>query len=99
MEAQAYELEQKTAVAAEAKSVLDSWVRYEGQVKTRQQQELAASIIAKINKELESPKVLDQILKQSVQDVESQLPSLLTEQNLADMFSRDRLSEAIEAVT
>ena len=78
LEAQAYELEQKTAVAAEAKSVLDSWVRYEGQVKTRQQQELAASIIAKINKELESPKVLDQILKQSVQDVESQLPPLLT---------------------
>ncbi|KXL47379.1 MAG: hypothetical protein FE78DRAFT_88368 [Acidomyces sp. 'richmondensis'] len=70
LEAQAYEMEQKTAVAAEAKAVLDSWVRYEGQVKARQQKELADSIIAKINKELENPKVLDQILKQAVADVE-----------------------------
>jgi F-type H+-transporting ATPase subunit b len=71
LEARAYELEQKTAVAAEAKTVLDSWVRYEGQVKARQQRELAESVIARIEKELENPKVLDQILKQSVQDVES----------------------------
>ncbi|KAK8181798.1 ATP synthase subunit 4 mitochondrial precursor [Phyllosticta capitalensis] len=70
IEAQAYELEQKTAIAAEAKNVLDSWVRYEGQVKQRQQQELAASIIAKIEKELENPKTLQQILNQSVADVE-----------------------------
>ncbi|KAK6417602.1 atp4 subunit B of the stator stalk of mitochondrial F1F0 ATP synthase [Oleoguttula sp. CCFEE 5521] len=52
------------------KTVLDSWVRYEGQVKQRQQKELADSIIAKITKELENPKTLDQILKQSVADVE-----------------------------
>ena len=71
LEAQAYELEQKTALAAEAKSVLDSWVRYEGQVKERQQKELAESIINKITKELENPKTLQQILNQSVADVES----------------------------
>ncbi|KAK3363068.1 hypothetical protein B0T25DRAFT_443338 [Lasiosphaeria hispida] len=76
LEAQAYELEQKTALAAEAKSVLDSWVRYEGQVKQRQQQELAQSIIAKVQKELENPKTLQQILQQSVADVESAFPSL-----------------------
>jgi len=70
LEAEAYELEQKTALAHEAKSVLDSWVRYEGQVKIRQQKELAETIIAKIEKELENPKVLDQILRQSVTDVE-----------------------------
>ncbi|KAK4950574.1 atp4 subunit B of the stator stalk of mitochondrial F1F0 ATP synthase [Elasticomyces elasticus] len=70
LEAQAYEMEQKTALAAEAKTVLDSWVRYEGQVKQRQQRELAESIIAKIEKELENPKVLKQILDQSVADVE-----------------------------
>ena len=58
-------------MAAEAKTVLDSWVRYEGQVKARQQKELADSIIGKIEKELENPKVLDQILKQSVTEVES----------------------------
>jgi len=71
-------MEQKTALAHEAKNVLDSWVRYEGQVKVRQQKELAASIIAKIEKELENPKVLDQILKQSVQDVERTFLSRLS---------------------
>ncbi|KAI9925020.1 atp4 subunit B of the stator stalk of mitochondrial F1F0 ATP synthase [Aspergillus wentii] len=70
LEAQAYELEQRTALAAEAKQVLDSWVRYEGQVRQRQQRELADTIIGKIQKELESPKVLQQILQQSVSDVE-----------------------------
>jgi F-type H+-transporting ATPase subunit b len=70
LEAQAYELEQRTALAAEAKSVLDSWVRYESQVKQRQQRELAESVISKIQKELENPKVLQQILQQSVADVE-----------------------------
>lgn len=66
-------MEQKTALAAEAKTVLDSWVRYEGQVKQRQQKELASSIIAKIEKELEDPKILKQILDQSVKDVESKI--------------------------
>ena len=66
-----------TALATEAKTVLDSWVRYEGQVKARQQKELADNIIAKINKELENPKVLQQILQQSVADVESMSNSSL----------------------
>ena len=71
LEAQAFELAQKTALTAEAKTVLDSWVRYEGQVKARQQKELADTIIGKVAKELENPKVLQQILQQSVTDVES----------------------------
>ncbi|KAI1269254.1 ATP synthase subunit 4 [Xylariaceae sp. FL1019] len=70
LEAKAYELEQSTALASEAKAVLDSWVRYESQVKQRQQKELAENIIAKVRKELENPKALQQILQQSVADVE-----------------------------
>ncbi|KIW04041.1 uncharacterized protein PV09_04863 [Verruconis gallopava] len=70
LEAEAYELEQKTAIAAEAKNVLDSWVRYEQSVKQRQQKELADTVIAKVEKELQNPKVLQQILDQSVKDVE-----------------------------
>ena len=46
-------------------------MRYEGQVKQRQQKELAESIIGKITKELENPRTLQQILQQSVADVES----------------------------
>ena len=75
LEAQAFEMEQKTALATEAKTVLDSWVRYEGQVKQRQQRELADSIIAKVTKELENPRVLQQILQQSVSDVEKVVQS------------------------
>ncbi|KAI6247102.1 ATP synthase subunit 4, mitochondrial [Erysiphe necator] len=75
LEAKAYELEQKTALIAEAKSVLDSWVRYEGQVKIREQKELAETIISKLQKDLENPKVLQQILQQSVSEVERILQS------------------------
>ena len=75
LEAETFELEQRTALAAEAKTVLDSWVRYEGQVKQRQQKELAESIIAKVQKELENPKALQQILQQSIADVESEYPN------------------------
>ena len=39
-------------------------------MKQRQQKELADSIIAKVDKDLENPKVLKQILDQSVADVE-----------------------------
>lgn len=57
---------------SQAKQALDSWVRYESQVKQRQQKELAETIIAKIQKELENPKTLQQILNQAVTDVESE---------------------------
>ena len=61
-------------------------MRYEGQVKNRQQKELAETIIAKISKELENPKVLQQILQQSVADVESkQPPDLITLLSLTNM--------------
>ena len=70
LEAEAFELEQKTALAAEAKNTLDSWVRYEGQLKQRQQKELADAIMARVEKDLENPRVLKQILDQSVADVE-----------------------------
>lgn len=91
LEAQAFELEQRTALAAEAKTVLDSWVRYESQVKQRQQRELAQSIIAKVQKELESPKVLQQILQQSVADVESGWPCFFLLKKCQLTKRRDRL--------
>jgi hypothetical protein len=90
LEAKAFELEQTTALAAEAKSVLDSWVRYEGQVKIRQQKELSESIIAKIQKELENPKVLQQILQQSVADVESKYLQYDPGSHCTDSVNRNR---------
>ena len=101
LEAQAYETEQKTALSAEAKAVLDSWVRYEGQVKVRQQQELAQSIIAKIEKELENPKTLDQILKQSVADVEREcfICDYMYEETLTNFHRRHRFPEGLDTIT
>jgi hypothetical protein len=90
LEAKAYELEQTTALAAEAKAALDSWVRYEGQVKIRQQKELSETIMAKIQKELENPKVLQQILQQSVADVESKKYHYASYVALTDFVGRDR---------
>jgi hypothetical protein len=54
-------------------------VRYEQSVKQRQQKELAESIIAKIEKELTDPKVLKQILDQSVKDVERTFQLAITQ--------------------
>ncbi|OZJ04154.1 hypothetical protein BZG36_03122 [Bifiguratus adelaidae] len=70
LEAEAFELKQKIAVASEVKSVLDSWVRYEASVREREQRKLADQVIAKIMGELEDPKVQKQILDQAVSDVE-----------------------------
>lgn len=66
-------------------------MRYEGQVKARQQKELADSVIAKIEKSLQDPKVLDQILKQSVTDVERMCAAIFPMDDDADelqVFSR-----------
>jgi hypothetical protein len=60
-------------------------VRYESQVKARQQKELAESVIAKIEKDLENPKTLDSILKQAVADVERELSSAMLPKDIADM--------------
>jgi F-type H+-transporting ATPase subunit b len=71
LEAEAFELKQKVSVAQEVKATLDSWVRYEATVREREQKQLAAFLIEKIQKDLEDPKVQQQILDQAVLDVQS----------------------------
>lgn len=70
LEAKAFEVQQRVNFATEAKSVLDSWVRYEAGVRQREQKELADSVIAKIQKDIQNPKVQASILQQAIQDVE-----------------------------
>lgn len=70
LEAKAFDLQQRVNFATEAKTVLDSWVRYEAGVRQREQKELAESVIAKIQKDIQSPKVQQQILQQSIAEVE-----------------------------
>lgn len=70
LEAESFELKQKVGVAAEAKSVLDSWVRFEAQVRQLEQEQLSSSVIAKVQKDLKDPKFQEKILSQAVTDVE-----------------------------
>jgi F-type H+-transporting ATPase subunit b len=70
LEAKAFELKQQVDMAAEAKSVLDSWVRYESQVRQREQRELAESVIAKIDKEVSTKKFQQQVLQQALVDID-----------------------------
>lgn len=50
-------------------------------MKQRQQRELAESVIGKIQKELENPKTLQQILQQSITDVESMYKNIVPTTN------------------
>ncbi|KAI8144771.1 hypothetical protein BJV82DRAFT_606203 [Fennellomyces sp. T-0311] len=70
VEAEAFELKQQVAVAQEVKSTLDSWVRHEAQIREREQKQLAAYLIEKIQKDLQDPSIQQQILDQAVSDVE-----------------------------
>ncbi|KTW31439.1 hypothetical protein T552_04053 [Pneumocystis carinii B80] len=77
MEAKAFELSQFVAAQQQAKAVLDSWVRYESALRQREQAYLANTVISKVEKELQQPKIQQQILDQSITKIESHLSSLL----------------------
>lgn len=70
LEAQAFELKQKVDAVHEAKSVLDSWVKYEGQIRQMEQEQLAKSVISKVQSEVSNPKFQDKVLSQAVEDIE-----------------------------
>ncbi|KAI8365755.1 hypothetical protein BD560DRAFT_401589 [Blakeslea trispora] len=70
LEAEAFTLKQQVAVATEVKATLDSWVRHEANVREREQKQLAAHLIEKINKDLQDPKIQQQILEQAIVDVQ-----------------------------
>ncbi|WEJ93352.1 atp4 subunit B of the stator stalk of mitochondrial F1F0 ATP synthase [Yamadazyma tenuis] len=70
LEAKSFELKQKAAVVAEAKSTLDSWVRFEQQQRQLEQDQLIKSVLDKVNKEIENPKFQERVLAESVAEVE-----------------------------
>ncbi|KAG0747603.1 hypothetical protein G6F57_005483 [Rhizopus arrhizus] len=71
LEAEAFELKQSVAVASEVKSTLDSWVRHETSLREREQKQLAAYLIEKINKDLQDPKIQEEILDQALLEVQN----------------------------
>lgn len=76
LEARAFELKQKADLAHQAKSVLDSWVRYEDSLRKLEQKQIVESIIKNVEKELKDPKFQDKILQQAVIDAEKILSNL-----------------------
>lgn len=60
-------------VAAEMKAVLDSWARYEQQLKESEQADLAKSVIDKVLKTLQDEKVQRELLTNAIAEVERKL--------------------------
>lgn len=70
IEAENFTLQQQIAVANEAKSTLESWVRFELQQRQLEQEQLIKAVLSKVNKEIENPKFQDKVLAESVAEVE-----------------------------
>lgn len=75
LEKESFELSQRTAIAAEVKSVLDSWVRYEAQEREAEQRQLAKSVIEKVMSSLKDDKTQKQILENALVEIEGLVKS------------------------
>ncbi|PWN96564.1 hypothetical protein FA09DRAFT_310184 [Tilletiopsis washingtonensis] len=74
-EQQAFELRQRTALAADVKAVLDSWVRYEAQEREAEQKALTKSVVEKVAASLRDEKTQKQILDDAVSQIEQLVKS------------------------
>ncbi|AYO44383.1 ATP synthase subunit 4, mitochondrial [Malassezia restricta CBS 7877] len=74
-EKEAFELKQKTQLAAEVKQVLDSWVRYEAQERDAEQRLLTETVIEKVTQTLRDDKTQKQILDGAVAEIEQLVKS------------------------
>lgn len=63
---------QKAEFAAEIKTTLDSWVRFEAQQREAEQADLVKSIQEKVMSDLKDPKMQKDILAQAVADIEGE---------------------------
>ncbi|KAF8997856.1 hypothetical protein BDQ17DRAFT_835656 [Cyathus striatus] len=75
LEAATFVQQQKVAVASELKSVLDSWVRYEQQVKENEQAELTRAVINKVLASVKEDKTQKEILASAVAEIEQLVKS------------------------
>jgi len=75
LEAENFVQLQKVTLSSELKSVLDSWVRYEQQVKESEQAELTKTVIDKVVAALKDEKTQKDILASAVAEVEQLVKS------------------------
>lgn len=76
LEAENFVQQQKVAVASEVKAVLDSWVRYEQQLKESEQADLTKTVIEKVLASLKDERTQREILMSAVTEVERMLSTL-----------------------
>lgn len=72
---------QRVALAAEVKTVLDSWVRFEQQEKENEQSRLVKSVVDSVLKNISEEKTQKDVLAWAVTEVEREyffLPSLFS---------------------
>lgn len=70
LESRAFKLNQEVEIAARAKEVLDAWVRYETNVRQREQAALAESVISDVRSALSDRATQDKILAQAIAETE-----------------------------
>ncbi|KAH9479283.1 ATP synthase subunit 4, mitochondrial [Psilocybe cubensis] len=75
LEAENFVQHQKITMAAELKSVLDSWVRYEQQLKESEQADLTKTVIDKVVAALKDEKTQKDILASAVAEIEQLVKS------------------------
>ncbi|CDZ98065.1 Mitochondrial F1F0-ATP synthase, subunit b/ATP4 [Phaffia rhodozyma] len=75
LEAENFTLRQQTALASEAKAVLDSWVRHEQAVRESQQNDLVKTVESNVLKQLENAKFKKDLVASAVADLEKLVSS------------------------
>jgi F-type H+-transporting ATPase subunit b len=70
IEAENFVQQQKIAVASEIKAVLDSWARYEQQLKENEQADLTKTVMEKVLASLKDEKTQREILTSALAEVE-----------------------------
>ncbi|SGY62921.1 BQ5605_C007g04754 [Microbotryum silenes-dioicae] len=75
LEHETFTLKQQTALTSHIKSVLDSWVRHEAQVREQEQRDLVRTVLENVQKSLNDKKLQKDILVAAVADVEALVKS------------------------
>ncbi|GAA6056517.1 hypothetical protein JCM3770_006856 [Rhodotorula araucariae] len=75
LEHETFRLKQQAALAADIKSVLDSHVRHEAQIREQEQRDLVQTVLSNVQKQLGDKKLQRDILLSSVAEVEALVKS------------------------
>ncbi|GAA5842017.1 uncharacterized protein RHOBADRAFT_65352 [Rhodotorula graminis WP1] len=75
LEHETFRLKQEAAISAEIKSVLDSHVRHEAQLREQEQRDLVQTVLGNVQKQLGDKKLQRDILLSSVAEVEALVKS------------------------